>query len=187
VTDSDSSFSTPDGGRTENLRYDTPKLGMFTAAVTLDNQDTVSAEINVKGSMFKASVYVASKGDAASTGLTAGGDEVGGSVAVKLGGFSAAIGAAQVDEGETALGADNGADLDYTNVVVGYRSGPIAVSVDLKTNENDADTIDKETLGLNFVYTVTKGVELYAGYRTVDNNATDTDADGILAGGRVKF
>jgi hypothetical protein len=176
--DSDSSFSTPDGGRTENLRYDTPKLGMFTAAVTLDNQDTVSVEANLKGSMWKAGVYAATKGDAAGDS-----DEVGGSVAVKFGGFNVAVGAAQVDEG---VAGDN-TDLDYTNIVVGYRAGPVAVSVDLKTNENDAGNVDKETVGLNFVYTVTKGVELYAGYRTVDNNATDTDADGILAGGRVKF
>jgi len=176
--DSDSSFSTPDGGRTENLRYDTPKLGMFSAAVSYDTQDTVSVEANLSGSMFKAAVYVASKGDAAGDS-----DEVGGSVAVKFGGFSVALGAAQVDE--SAAGADD--DLDYTNVVLGYRTGPISVAVDVKTNESDDESVDKATAGLNFVYRPAKGVELYAGYRTVDNDATDTDADGILAGARVRF
>jgi len=175
----DFAFRTPDGGRTENLRYDTPKLGIFTGAVSLDTQDTVSVEANLKGSMWKAGIYVASKGDAAGDS-----DEVGGSVAVKLGYFTAALGAVQVDE--TAAGADN--DYDYTNVVLGYRSGAISVAVDYKINEGgNSALLDSETTGLNFVYRPTKGVELYAGYRTVDNSVTDTDADGILAGGRVKF
>jgi hypothetical protein len=189
---SDSKFSTPDGGRTENLRYDTPQLGMFSGAVSYDTEDTVSVEAKLEGSMFKASVYVASKGDAAKTDPalvpnSAQGDEVGGSVAVKFGGFTAALQAAQVDEGETTAGADNGADVDYAGVVIGYNVGSISASVDFKTNENDADTLDKETVGLNFVYRPAKGVELYTGYRTVDNKITDTDADGVLFGARVKF
>jgi len=184
---SDSRFSTPDGGRTERLRYDLPKMGMFSAAISYDTQDTTSVEAKLSGSMFKAAIYVAAKGDAAKTGATAAGDEVGGSVAVKFGGFTAAVGAVQVDEGETTTGADNGADLDYTNLVLGYNAGPISASVDFKTNENDAGTNEKETVGLNFVYRPTKGVELYAGYRTVDNKVSDTDADGILAGARVRF
>jgi hypothetical protein len=175
---SDSSFKTTDGSRTENLRYDTPQLGMFSAAISYDTQDTVSAEANLKGSMFKASIYVASKGDAAGDS-----DEVGGSVAVKFNGFTAALGAAQTEESAAAMNDD----IDYTNVVIGYNVGPISASVDFKTNGNDADTLDKETVGLNFVYRPTKGVELYAGYRTVDNKISDTDADGVLFGGRVKF
>lgn len=189
-----------DGGRDERLRYDTPKLGnIATLSVDLDTNDDVSVGAGLGGSFWKLGVYAEDR-DANDS------DEIGGSIAVKLAGFTAAVHAGERDAtGATTDPDDNFGDVEFTRVVLGYNAGSFSIAVDAATNERDTVAVgattngklDTETVGLSFVYRPTSGVELYAGYReATDNEATTTtsvfanneeDADGFLFGGRVKF
>lgn len=170
-------FNTTDPSRTERLRYDSPMLGEIAhIAIDIQDDDDVTAAVYLKGEFWKAALYTESREANDS-------DEFGGSVAFKFDVFTVALQYATTDE--TASGADD--DLDYMSLVLGYKSGPYSFSIDYKTNENDAETLEKDTTGLNFVYRPVKGVELYAGFRNVNNDVTDADEDGILFGSRVKF
>lgn len=175
----DFTFETMDPSRTERLKYDTPKLGgLVTLSADYQSDDDVTVAANLGGDFWKASAYFESRGAEGNDS-----DEMGGSVAVKFAGFTAAL--QYGDRDESASGANN--DREYTSVILGYRSGPHSVAVDFQTNENDAGSDDKETTGLSYVYRPTKGVELYGGWREVDNKAANRDASGFLLGGRVKF
>jgi hypothetical protein len=168
-----------DGGRDQRIKYDSPKLGgIATISLDYDTTDNTGLAINLGGSNWKAGLYTESF-DAANS------DEVGYSIAAIFGGFTVSI---QGAEKETA-----GDDLEYAKYIVGYRSGPYSIAVDMGTNEQGS-AIDHETTGLTFVYRPTKGVELYAGFRSTDDeDATASlaggadSADGFLVGGRVKF
>lgn len=174
-------FETIDPSRTERVRYDSPKLGdIATFAVDYQDDDDVTGAVRLGSSAgdldWKATLYFESRDVDDS-------DEVGGSVAVKFNVFTAALQYATRDE--TADAASD--DLDYLGVILGYRAGPHSVAVDYQTNEDDNDTVDTEMYGVTYVHRPTKGVELYAGYRTVDNKIVDVDDDGFLVGSRIKF
>jgi predicted porin len=169
-------FSTIDGGRTERLRYDSPKIGGI-AQVSFDTQDDDDfvVRLALSGNNWKAALYSESR-DADNS------DEIGGSVAAKFGGFTAAYQFADRDSATSG-----GPETDYDAVILGYRVGKYAFSIDSRRNETSDDSVDTDTQGLSFVYRPTGGVELFAGLRTVENNITNDDADGFLLGGRVKF
>lgn len=180
-----------DGGRDERLRYDSPKLGgIFAVALDIDTNDDTSIAVRAGGSNWKAAVYQESR-DANDS------DEIGASVALKFGGFTAAAHYGEIDDNGLAAAAARG-DIEFSRFILGYRSGPYSVAVDLATREQDASTgnaeVDHETTGLTFVYRPTGGVELYAGIRSVDDDdaapslpGMEDDGDGFLVGGRVKF
>lgn len=181
-------FSTTDPSRTERIRYDSPKLGdMLSFALDYQDDDDVTAAAYLGSSAgdlsWKAAIYFESR-DAKDS--ADGGDEVGGSVAVKLSVFTAAFQYASREESEDKITTG---DLDYSSVILGYNSGANSIAVDFQTNEDDNDTVEKETIGLTYVHRPAKGVELYAGYRSVDNKKVtmDEDADGFLIGSRIKF
>lgn len=167
-----------DGGRDERLKYDSPKLGgVATVSVDLDTNDNIGFAVSAGQGNWKAGLYHESK-----DGNNA--DETGGSFAIKAGVITAAFQIATIDE--TATGAND--DRDYNKFILGYRSGPLSVSVDFSSSETDGGLVaDDETTGLNIVYRPTKGVELYSGFRTAEDNLTTVDGDGFLIGGRVKF
>lgn len=167
-----------DGGRDERIRYDSAKIGgVATISLDIDTNDDFGAAIRLGGSNWKAALYTESR-DAN------GSDETGGSFAIKAGVITAAFQFATLDE--TTNGAND--DRDFTKVILGYRSGPISVSIDTASSETDNGLVaDEETTGLNVVYRPTKGVELYGGIRNAENKLTRVDGDGFLVGGRIKF
>ncbi len=168
-----------DGGRDERIRYDSPKLGPVTISADYDSVQDFSVAAGAGGAFWKAGVYFESRDDDDS-------DEVGGSLAFKFGGFTIALQGGTLDD--TADGADDG--HDFTKTIVGYNGGPISVAVDFATDESNSG-LERETLGVTFVYRPTKGVELYAGLRSAESDAAEfngeDDGDAFLAGGRVKF
>ncbi|MGH1485531.1 MAG: porin [Cellvibrionaceae bacterium] len=208
VTDFTIGFSQIDGGRDERLRYDSPKLGgIATVSLDIDTNGNTGLAINASGSNWKAGLFTESKDgeEGQVTDLVAGtetgdagkdgSDEIGGSIAGKFGGFTAAFQFGQRDEK-----VEDGYDLDYQKIIIGYRSGPYSFAIDFGTNDqssgaDDAADLEVETTGLSFVYRPTGGVELYAGWRDAEvtigktdaNPSASADADGILLGGRVRF
>jgi len=198
-----------DGGRDQRLRYDSPKLGgVVTIKADIDTNDNLGLAVFAGGSNWKAAIYTETKGDTGTTAATATDaqtDEVGGSFALKVAGFTAAIQMGKKD-GQQAIAATATTDAvtaaneqDYRGVILGYRSGKFSVAFDVANYEETpvtggAATVDNDTKGLSFVYRPTGGVELYAGLRTADANVvgatpfnTQNDADGFLVGGRIKF
>jgi hypothetical protein len=174
-----------DGGRDQRLRYDSPKIGgVVDIAADFDTNDNFGLAVIAGGDNWKAGMFV-EENDVVDTNL------FGGSVALKVAGFTAAL---QLSQGE--LGAGNG-DGDYKAVILGYNVGKISVAVDLATRENEVSgvtTLDRSTTGLNFNYRPTGGVELYAGIRSAKDdiaNATtyngQNSGDALIVGGRVKF
>jgi hypothetical protein len=181
----DTQVANIDGGRDQRLRYDTPKIGgLAVISIDKDNSDDLGVALSLKGSMWKAGIYSEQKD-------VEGADELGGSVAVKVSGFTAAL---QVSSKESGT-----SDIDYTNVILGYNVGKISFAVDMSSRETTAaggaTTDENSTQGLSFIYRPTGGVELYAGARTAeaDNGDLDyqaglsDDASGFIVGARVKF
>ena len=163
------------GGRTENLRYDSPKLGGLATLSASYNEDETNIGIHLKSSIWEAALYSESNTDETEA------DEQGGSVSATFGTFTAAL---QYSVDEAVGGADDG-DTEKTKVILGYKSGPISVAVDFGTQEDDDVADDLEHVGLSFVYRPAKGVELYAGTRSVEQGSAD--GSGIAVGSRIKF
>lgn len=155
-----------DGGRTERLRYDSPKLGGMLTLSTSYNSNETNVGANVKGSNFNFSLFKENK-------QTATGDIMGGSAAAFFGGVTLAYQFSETDNGIAA-------DSESEAFIIGYKAGAFSVAVDVAEDE-----VDTEHTGLSFVYRPTKGVELYTGFRTVEVAATDSDAYAL--GARVKF
>ncbi|MFT5420872.1 MAG: hypothetical protein ACI9D5_001625 [Candidatus Endobugula sp.] len=171
-------FTQIDAGREERLRYDSPKLGgIATVSADVDTDDDINLAVSLGGSNWKAGLYNESK-DAN------GADSTGGSVAFNFSGITAAYQVGKRDE--TATGAND--DIDFSKIIIGYKSGAYSVSVDVGSTETDGGLVsDTETRGLSFVYRPAKGVELYAGTRVLEDKLTQIETDGYLVGGRVRF
>ncbi|MFT7387385.1 MAG: hypothetical protein ACI8VC_000625 [Candidatus Endobugula sp.] len=164
---------TADGGRTERLRYDSPKLGGIAAVAVSFNSSETNYEIKGSAGNFKAGLYGQSNKAADS-------DEFGGSVAAKFGAVSVAY---QFSELETATADDKKA----SNLIIGYKIGDLSLAVDFGDYSYGAATNDVDHTGFSLVHNTAKGVELYTGYRTVDVTGTVNDGDGFVVGARVKF
>ncbi len=165
-----------DIGRDERIRYDLPKFGPVAVALSYDDADNLNVAARATGKAWAAHVAVVSAEEDNQ-------DVVEASVAGKFAGVTLAL-QYHTDENN----ADDN-DIEQTRFIIGYNPGPFSVSVDFQQTEDDDDTVDAETTGLNFVYRPTKGVELYAGFRNAENNGgtSDEDGDGFLVGSRVKF
>jgi hypothetical protein len=209
-----SNINNVDGGRDQRLRYDSPKLGgVVTLKADIDTNDNLGLAVFAGGSNWKAAIYSETKGDNGTTAVGASGndtDEVGGSIALKVAGFTAAFQMGKKDRQkavtqlldvnnvETRAAVKAADEQEYRAIILGYNVGKISVAIDF-ANYEETDTagvakVDNDTQGLSFVYRPTGGVELYAGLRTADANVVgatsfngQNDATGFLIGGRVKF
>ncbi|MGH1440607.1 MAG: porin [Cellvibrionaceae bacterium] len=176
-------FGKIDGSRDERLRYDSPKFGgVVKFAVDYDDSEDISVAVFAGGSNWKVAGYIEQRDDDDS-------DEAGVSASFNLGGF---VLTGQLGErDETASGADD--NRSYAGVILGYNKGKYSVAVDFANYEvNDGDTTDRDTAGLSFVYRPGKGVELYAGLRSADDNVGtfvngEDSGEALLVGARVKF
>jgi hypothetical protein len=169
-----------DPSRAERLRYDSPAIGNFSFAASIDdatandtgNDVSVAATYELKN--FKVTLAsVSAEADDK--------DVMAGSVAGRMAGFTASL-AYYVSENGAASN-----DLEQTRGILGYNVGKYSVAVDFGQTETEDKTIDAETAGLNFIYRPTGGVELYAGVRNAQANNGAIDENGFLFGTRVKF
>jgi predicted porin len=179
-----------DGGRNDNLRYDTPTLGPFTGAVSVSNNETWDALAKVAGSVGGGDYdlrlgygdYEARSGYERWT--VSGGFKFSQGTSIAL-----AYGEADM------VGATP--DGSYFYAKLGHDWGNNSVAVDYKTADDAAanaactgGACGGETWGLGFVHTLPKPkVELYAGYRNfeLDDFAGAEDIDVFVVGSRVKF
>ncbi|MFT6928482.1 MAG: hypothetical protein ACJAZP_004135 [Psychromonas sp.] len=195
-----------DPGRTERLRYDAPKIGNLALAVSINDSEgsgavyTNATVVGNSATLKKAAVSGNDTGNdvsvsaryamsniVASVGFISAeaddSDVVAASIAGQMSGFNAAV---QYVTSEKQVGAVSD-DFEQVRFFLGYKVGPYAVAIDHGISETDTKSVDAETTGLNFVYTPTKGVELYAGARNAQANDGALDENAFLMGARVKF
>jgi hypothetical protein len=169
-----------DLGRIERLRYDAPKLGNLALSASINDAQDVNDEGNDVAVAARYALPNFVVNVAMNSAEADDSDVVAASVAGKLGGLNAAL---QYFTQEGALSNDT----EQTRLIVGYRVGAYAFSVDYGITETDTKSVDAETSGISLVYTATKGVELYAGARNAQANDGALDENAFLMGARVKF
>ncbi len=179
-----------DGGRNDNLRYDSPSLGPFKAAVSVSNNETWDAMGKLAGSVG------------------------GGGYDVRFGygdyenrdGFERWVvsGAFKFSQGTSIALAYGEADFtgvapdgSYFYVKLGHDWGNNSVAVDYKDSDDTTanaacagGACGGETFGVGFVHTLPKPkVDLYAGYRNfeLDDFAGAEAIDIFYVGFLVKF
>ncbi|EGG93775.1 hypothetical protein IMCC1989_780 [gamma proteobacterium IMCC1989] len=197
-----------DGGRDQRLRYDSPKLGgVVNIIADYDEADSFGLAVLAGGDNWGAGIFTEQAGDAAhpTSQGTAGDattngqkntDEIGGSVAVKVAGFTASL---QMGKADNSSLTDAG-EAKYRAVILGYNVGKtsFAIHTENRTVDNAAGTktVDNTSNGVSFAYRPTGGVELYAGFRTaksklsdktVYQNGTSDKGTGFVVGGVVRF
>ncbi len=189
-------FPQLDGGRTQRIRYDTPKLGgVASLSFSYDTDDTFSARVDAggKGWGFAAfgTAFDDDEQDNPTTAAEEGRDSVyGASFGFKaFGGFTGSIAYAEQEN-------QNDDEIENIRVVIGYRTGKHSVAVDYVQATFDRDSaseVDNESFGLGYVYRATKGVELYASIRQAESDldvfddGSDDTGTGFLVGSRIVF
>jgi len=180
-----SAFGTLDGGRYDNIRYDSPKLGPLGVAVDLgDNQRwSIAATMSTKfsGASVKAKIGYEdyeNGGGYDQWGLSAG----------VLFSQGTNITVAYADR-------DGGTDPDSFYVKLGHRWGPEmvnSVAIDyIQMDDKAAAGAEATSWGIGFAHDIPgPKVNLYAGYRNWDLDVTGAnldDIDGFNMGARVRF
>jgi len=185
-----------DGGRDQRLRYDSPKLGSaVNIAADFDTDDSFGISVLAGGDNWKAGVFTESEGD---TNVKS----VGGAIAFKMAGFTAAIHKGAADRNtDSDLSTDDG-DVDYTAVILGYSVGKVSVAIHSEnreeTNAASVAQVDNTSTGVSFNYAPTGGVQFYASFRNAESDivgsggnvyqaGTSDKGTGFIVGGRVKF
>mgnify|MGYP003430036507 FL=1 len=87
---------------------------------------------------------------------------------------------------------DAGKDSDFNYVKVGYKTGKHAFSADFGMGDDQVAVGDEaESLGFQYVFSPTKAVDLYAGFKSVSldraGGVTFEDIKTVTLGSRVKF
>lgn len=196
-----------DGGRTERVRYDTPKLGgvaVLSASVgepsnTADG-NTVNLAISMSGKGWAAGAFTQQNDKS----VGSDNNEIGGSLSVRFNEISVSLQGGKVkDEHDTSriiLGYNKGKfGVDFDHVEVNYASTSVRSvgtsfgssgsfpGVATVTSLADAEF---DSTGLTFTYRPVKGVTLYAGVRNIEEralNTIDINSNGFLVGGFIKF
>jgi len=184
-------FQTYDGGRYDNIRYDSPKLGPVSVAVDLgDNQRwSIAATLSTKfsGASVKAKIGYEDVENDSTTGVE---DNWGLSAGV-LFSQGTNITVAYAERGR----ANGGRDSDNFYVKLGHRWGPEmvnSVAIDyIQTDDHTAAGSEASSWGIGFAHDIPgPKVNLYAGYRNWDldiQGANLQDVDGFNMGARVRF
>lgn len=172
------SYEFIDGGRTERIRYDSPKFaGLVTVSVDRQRDDDTSAAVRIKGSNFGVAAYTLLKdeGDNDEVGIAAGG---------QFGMFVVGLGTSTRDES----GDDTNDEKSHTYVNFGVETSSYGVTLDHQIVEVDSgDASELTTTGLNFTYKPTKGVTLYASLRQIEEDVQDVEGSGAVFGTRIVF
>jgi len=176
--------------RYDRLRYDSPKIGPVTISVSTGTKGSndvqeygvwYSQDLGAAGKLafavgFSTNELAAPTGDQETTG---------GSISwLSPTGWNVTVATSNVEN-------DAGKDSDFQYLKVGYMTGKHAFSADFAMGEDQALVgAEGEHFGFQYVYTPTKAVDLYAGYKTVSLDlpgATFEDITILTVGSRVKF
>ncbi len=176
----DSIYTMNDGlSRVNRLRYDTPSFSGFSVAVSMGQGSAMELGAKYKGKVngtqIDARAFVADGGD-----FAADAEIFGFSASVLLaGGFNATVAFSDRDNQGTT-------DQNATTLKLGYKTGIHAVTVDYGLGERgDAEA---DTAGLTYAAVVTKGVEVFAMYRTLGTDLEGASDVNLAAfGSRVRF
>jgi hypothetical protein len=187
-----------DGGRNDNLRYDSPALGPFTAAVSFSNNQAWDAMGKLAGSAGGGQYDVRfGYGDYE--------NRSGFERWTVSGAFKFSQGTSiSLAYGEADFEAAGTPDGSYFYVKLGHDWGNNSVAIDYKTSDDttanascSGGACGGETFGIGFVHTMPKPkVDLYVGYRNYELDDWSTalsggsgaeDIDVFFVGSRVKF
>jgi len=174
--------------RYDRVFYKANMLGPITLGASIGRKDEMVYETSaVYASEFGFGDIIAGVGYSSEQveGLIDSNDTLGGSASVLLNnGFNAAISYSRLDD-------DAGYESANTTLRLGYKTGRHASSVDYGVTEDRAEEDDETTyVGLNYVFTPVKWVELYGTGRifTLDRDNSDFDDIALVAvGSRIKF
>jgi predicted porin len=155
----------PDVG--DGLRYYSPKIGGI-ATIGAQLQDTGGTEVALKVDVsgFRFNAFSSDTG----TGTEDSGYLVG---------YKAPIGLSVTyvsSERKTAT------KTEHDGWKIGYAAGKHKVSY-----SNVSQKLGDEATALAYMYNMAKGVELYAVYKDLENNAGVEQKSGVVVGGRVQF
>ena len=169
------------GSRGNRIRYDAPPLGPISAAISIGNDDELSAGVVLNQSFgdtsFKAQVGTTqSRGDNSTVSASAG---------------------AKLPSGLTVSGAwgsqEGAADPSFFQVMIGYVAGDTSVAASWYASSdfvNDGSTGTVVGIGVNHQLP-TIGANVYVAaqsYAAEDDTAgIDTDATVLMLGTRIKF
>lgn len=180
--------------RYDRLRYDSPKLGPITIAVSTGASG--GNDVQEYGIWFSQGLGAGGKiagavgfstKDLSTVAPVAGGDQetTGGSISwLSPAGWNVTFATSNVEN-------DAGKDSGFNYIKVGYMTGKHAFSVDFAMGDDQAAVGDEaEHIGFQYVNTPTKAVDLYAGFKTISLDRAGTsleDIQIITVGSRVKF
>ena len=180
-------FGTFDGSRLDNIRYNSPKFGPLSFAVSSANNSRWAYRLNlasaIAGGKFKGSVGFTDKGSGSA------GDIIHWSASYLFSqGTSITVAGTDVND----AGGDQ-AFYWYTKLAHKWGNNAISASYATHTDQGGAD-YDGQVIGVGFVHKIPKpGIELYAGYRnySVDEVAGQggsiEDLNSVVVGSRIKF
>jgi predicted porin len=178
--------------RNNRLRYDTPKFSGFSLAASTGQGESTELAVRYRGAIDDTKI-MASLGQANSEDQTANDFQAtGASLAVSFaGGFNALVGWS-----ERTQDSGTGAEFESRYIKLGYKKGIHAFSIDFADGERDSNgtataNADSESIGVAWVATPAKGVELYAQIRTleadIDGVSDEEDITTYAIGSRIKF
>jgi len=179
--------------RYDRLRYDSPKLGPASLAISTGNKtDTVNEaalrlDLGVAGGKLAAGIgYSAEKTGVAATGTQT---TIGGSLSwLAASGLSLTAAYTKVEDEATGAAKQND---KFTYLKVGYQTGQHAVSVDYGMGKDFAATGDEsKVFGLAWNYAVAKWADIYSLGKVHSLNRPGTNFEDItllMVGTRVKF
>jgi len=183
--------------RYDRLRYDSPKLGPITIAVSTGSQGNgndvqeygiwYSQNLGAGGKIAGALGF--STEDTATAGPSVAGDQetTGGSISwLHPSGWNVTVATSQVEDDDPA-----GRKKKFNYVKGGYMMGAHAFSIDFGRGEDQAAAGEEaENVGFQYVYTASKAVDVYGGLKNVSLDRPGADFEDIqiiTVGSRVKF
>jgi predicted porin len=179
----------PDTG--DALRYYSPKIaGVATIGAQLQEFGETELALQVNAAGFRFNAFLESRGDTDNDTATAKNENKSGFLV----GYKAPIGLSITYVSSTDKGVENTADTrKHSGFKVGYATGKHAVSyskVELDQTDKTAGRKNDEATGLAYLYSMAPGVQLWAGYKEIENYTTKnvkSDRDAFAIGGRVQF
>ena len=170
------------GGRGNRIRYDTPSIGPVSAAVSVGNNDEVSAGVKISQS-FGDTAFGAKIGTTQSPGDNG---TVGASAGLKMPSGLTISGAWGTQE-------NNGRDQSYFQSTIGYVMGDTSVGASwYSSSDFQNDGSEGTVLGIGANHNMPKiGANVYAAvqnYAAEDATAgIDTDETVLMIGTRIRF
>lgn len=179
-------------GRYDRIRYDSPKFGPIVLSVsqgTKSTSDVSEAGARLEKKLSNGVRLRGALGYSVEDTIAAAGNEktIGGSFAVRLAsGWNAGIAM-----GKSSDDNDSNPDSSFKSIKLGYMTGDHAVSLmyalaDDRSRDGDASKM----LGIGYVYSPKKWMDVYAGYKVHSLDRAGANYDDIkiaTSGIRLKF